>query len=329
MPMMTTSVFFMLSVAASALRMAEHAPSTCKPVPKDLEWGQLIDGKDAERGPNAFAHSSPNNKFDMKGLLNTLHFAQGEHNVEPLTLEMLEKVHGSGGMKFPYRGGSDQPGHDSLGCLPRLSNCTLKHDVVEGLPNTLVHMTWNAEQTCLQSIKIPKQKAPRKLLQEIVNEYNEKLSQCGSDCGFDAKLSAVADFLRKFAWLHPFRSGNGRIRTMLLQREVKRLGLGCGAMMFNNNRDVYFFNRARYEAKIREGLEMYREAAETNQNPWTIPANRKKHFKTFTVPPEMSAKCVMKNVNGNILTKEIPGLFDSVVPMSDLDESPLQESDLV
>merc|ERR1719345_266878 len=59
----------------------------------------------------------------------------------------------------------------------------------------------------------------------LIAQYNKKVTKRDTDQG---KIRALSNFLRNWAWLHPWSGGNGRIRNLVLQREIRQLGLGCG-----------------------------------------------------------------------------------------------------
>jgi len=123
----------------------------------------------------------------------------------------------------------------------------------------------------------------KKYLKELIAKYNTEVLQLATN---DEKLVRLATFLKEFAFLHPWGNGNGRFRTMIMNREVRRLGLGCGAMMYNNNKDLYFLKLETYIAKIKEGLSMYDRAVTSGISPWVDEAVVAKHKVEFA--PEIT-----------------------------------------
>lgn len=78
-------------------------------------------------------------------------------------------------------------------------------------------------------------------------------------------LNAIADLMRHLAWMHPLSDRNGRSRLLLLQFELRRNNIGCGTMMYNNNKNIYFDSLDVYVAKIQEGIKMYNRAQESDE----------------------------------------------------------------
>jgi len=108
------------------------------------------------------------------------------------------------------------------------------------------------------------------------------------------KLVRLAYYLKDFAFLHPWGNGNGRFRTMQLIHEVRRLGLGCGTFMYNNNKDLYFLTKKTYIEKIQEGIAMYDKGVADGKSPWLnedIVARHKARFSpNITMPGLMNCR---------------------------------------
>jgi len=86
-------------------------------------------------------------------------------------------------------------------------------------------------------------------MENIIKNYTESLKD-------QTPLHALANFMRSWAWLHPFTNCNGRTRALLLQHELKRLGLACGAFMYNNNGRVYLTTTDEFEEMLQEGIDV-------------------------------------------------------------------------
>merc|ERR1712146_462172 len=97
----------------------------------------------------------------------------------------------------------------------------------------------------------------------------------------DELLEILVSFTRSFAFLHPFSNGNGRLRNILLQRELRRLGIACGTMMFNYNKDAFVDGFSRQVSKIKEGIRMFDEAVASGKNPWLDQVTVEKHNADF------------------------------------------------
>lgn len=104
----------------------------------------------------------------------------------------------------------------------------------------------------------------------------------------DDLLILLARFLRSIAWIHPFTDCNGRTRVVLMQKELRRLGLACGAMMFNNNADIYVSTTDAYVDKLKEGMQVADRVLESYKKPW----NENKvatHVRNFPIPQSLEA----------------------------------------
>merc|ERR1712217_435339 len=117
-------------------------------------------------------------------------------------------------------------------------------------------------------------------LTQILDDYNRKMKSTPRNFT-QQRIAVIAEWLRQFAWLHPLQDGNGRVRTLLLQRELRYRGVAPGAFMFNNNRDIYFISPETYAAKIQEGSSMALLALKIHSNPWLNKSNVDAHFEHF------------------------------------------------
>eukprot|EP00931_Biecheleriopsis_adriatica_P003317 TRINITY_DN10480_c0_g3_i1.p1 TRINITY_DN10480_c0_g3~~TRINITY_DN10480_c0_g3_i1.p1 ORF type:complete len:230 (-),score=49.82 TRINITY_DN10480_c0_g3_i1:174-863(-) len=119
-------------------------------------------------------------------------------------------------------------------------------------------------------------------LQHLFDEYSVKLAACSNkEDSQNGRLQALAWLLRNLAFLHPLGDKNGRSRLCLLQYELRRLGIGRGTFMYNNNKDIYFEPVAVYVLKLREGISMYKRAATTKSNPWADVTQQKLHQEKY------------------------------------------------
>lgn len=135
------------------------------------------------------------------------------------------------------------------------------------------------------------------------------------------QLHALAKFMRAMAWLHPFTDANGRFRNLLMQREIKRLGLGCGAMMYNNNRDIYFTNTSTYARKIEEAISVANDAREAERasdrnkpavNPWLDPVRVARHGTRFPPPGNVDDSACVAAIREKRLNVEIKRQWGSI-----------------
>jgi len=177
--------------------------------------------------------------------------------------------------------------------------CEATRDAVFDINSDLLGTTSETQgkSKCVQSAWIRK-KSPEEVketLGRILQNYNEALQRLDltprAGNLSEQRLDILGTFLRQLAWLHPWLNGNGRTRTLLLQRELRCLGIAPGAMMYNNNRDIFFIDNVTYVSKIREGIRMASIAIHGNLtvNPWTDKERVSMHLQEF--PPPGNGKC--------------------------------------
>lgn len=263
-----------LAITAHGLKMKGEALPPA--IPQHLQWVLAVDGKDAEKGPHGYDGDG------FEDTLSTLPFVLS--NTEPLTPELAMRIHRSCCSALPWRTGGPMPMNGQYAaCFTRM-DCKDQEAALSGVPKEWTITTKGNQSGCLENIKsfIPARKRVPLLLQGIFAYYawdTKKLVQ--QNASFDAKLDRMAQMLRQVAWLHAFRNFNGRFRTLLLQREIRYLGLGSGAAMYNNNRDVFFMGLNTYKAKILEGIEMLDLSLEYGANAWLNLTNVQRHRERF------------------------------------------------
>jgi hypothetical protein len=99
----------------------------------------------------------------------------------------------------------------------------------------------------------------------MFDHYNEEVKTCSNN---DERIVALARLLMNLAYTHPLGDRNGRSRLLLLQFELRRAGIACGTMAFNNGKNVYYDTLDSYVERIKEGIQMYDDAMKTGKNPW-------------------------------------------------------------
>jgi len=165
-----------------------------------------------------------------------------------------------------------------LSCLSFVDE-KLKQELLVDLPPNILDVKLNPNGSINTIFKKHfNQSEITKHLEEIALQYNNDQREARNA---HQKLRHLAKFLRSLAWLHPFPDGNGRLRNLVLQRELRRLQLGCGAMMFNNNADIYFESSMVFVQKILEGIAAAKHALEHRQNPWHDAAWKHAHLRAF------------------------------------------------
>jgi len=235
-----------------------------------IQWGLVIDGKDAKNGPHAYG-----SEFDE--VLESLDFVLHQTGNDDLTWQLLMDIHSHCCSKKHFRSYGWVPISDhGCECFDQMTSKD-KDDVIRGIPNDFMV---SFKPTChLPSNKMSSEEIQAKLSQ-ILEQYNKDAKMVPRE---DKKqqITAIAMFLRKLSWLHPFKDGNGRFRTLLLQRELRHRGVARGAFMYNNNRDVFFISTDTYAAKIEEGIKMASLALERKSNPWVNQSHVEAHFEQF------------------------------------------------
>jgi hypothetical protein len=245
-------------------------------------WAVMIDGKDAEKGPHVYDWD---HEFFYKVAksLSDIYAKEGTpEGEEDLTLDLVEKIRkgafdGHAHYDPPYyKGGGGIMPHctDRMKCPDRLS-------LLERIPEYLYTFK-NGTEDCPTHLRPHVDGDKPDLLQRIIASYNEDLASARENGGKkNDMLNAIVAFARSFAFLHPFQNGNGRLRNLLLQREIRRLKVGCGTIMYNNNKDAFVDGWPRYRAKVLEGIQMFEEGYAKKANPWLNQTKQEMHLKHF------------------------------------------------
>lgn len=177
--------------------------------------------------------------------------------------------------------------------------CEATRGAVLDIPSDLRGTTTETQgnRSCVQTAWILRKSSEevKESLVRLLRNYNEALQSLDhvAHAGnlLEQRLEILGTFLRQLAWLHAWRNGNGRTRTLVLQRELRCLGIAPGAIMYNNNRDIFFIDNVTYMGKIREGIRMATIAIHSNLtvNPWTSKHRVATHLQEF--PPPGNGKC--------------------------------------
>jgi hypothetical protein len=240
-----------------------------------VKWGLLIDGKDATKGPYAYDHSG------FSTALESLDFVLHHTGSNDLTWELIINIHSRCCSAYDFRLSGMEPMSDfGCGCFQSMT-CKSKEDAIASIPEDFLRAFQG--EGCQSKCYFPHEMASqevKKNLFNILEQYNQDAKTVPHE---DKKQQTLilARFLRRLAWLHPFQDGNGRFRTLMLQRELRHRDIAHGAFMYNNNRDIYFISNDVYAAKIEEGIKMASLALETNSNPWVIESHVKAHLDRF------------------------------------------------
>jgi len=277
-----------------------------------LFWGMLLDGKDHTQGKSAY------NWHGFSPAYKSLSFILAKKaGKDELSYDMLMKTRKiccakemESNPTFDWagmrQGHYEPPVFKNFGCM----ECEHLKQIIAEVPEEYMKVTKGTNRfaktdnstkfakTCgdIETVLLrPKSvKKTQHLFKELIAAYNKDMK---TKVEKEEKIERLAQYLRDFAFLHPWGNGNGRFRTLQLNHEVRRLGLGCGAMMYNNNKDLYFLTKETYIAKIKEGIAMYDQAITTGQSPWVDPAVVENHKAQFSPEKVMPGLLDCKEAN--------------------------------
>jgi hypothetical protein len=294
-------LFLQLIASSHSLKVAlqssdrAQCPDVVNQTENVLFWGMILDGKDHSKGKEAY------DWHGFKDAYKALQFMLATKPDEPLEWTHLMKVRNvvvpKNGKNFGWaRSAQDLEGpvFRSYTCLECEHMKTLIADVPQEFWKIKMgtHQKKSADGSCPDYASVflkPKSvSTTQQTFQKLIEEYNadmEKLTDRSE------KLDRLTSFLKDYAFLHPWGNGNGRFRALMLNHEVRRLGLGCGAMMYNNNKDLYYITKKVYRQKIDEGIAMYDKAMASGTSPWVdenVVAEHKKRFDPDVVMPGLT-----------------------------------------
>jgi len=299
--------------------LVQKADATCPDISDHdnvLFWGMILDGKDHSQGKSAY------NWHDFKNAYKSLAFMMKEKPDEPLSYDLLMKARkiccNPEKQSTAFDWAAERPSayegamFRGYACL----ECDHLKTIIDETPKAYMHVkkgTTNSfaktqPKSCddIESVRLrPKSiEKTQKLFKELIHEYNQDIKTKVTD---EEKLARLATYLKEFAFLHPWGNGNGRFRTMMMNREVRRLGLGCGAMMYNNNKDLYYLKKETYVEKLQEGIAMYHSAVKTGTSPWVdeaVVAAHKERFAPEKVMPGLMDCEAAQSVTTGARTKK-------------------------
>jgi len=303
-------LLIVLVLPTYGIRMAQQttAASKCPSVSDNenvLFWGMILDGKDHPKGKHVYDWHGFGKAYEG------LDFLMQTKPDEPLEFAHLMKARhiccdnaekGGKGDSYDWAGKTanayEGPVFRSYTC----AECSHMVSLLNDVPIDLFKIkkgtnsnTKRSPEACKGYASVllrPKSVEETKTrFKSIVAEYNADLEKLSND---EDKLVRLASFLKDYAFLHPWGNGNGRFRAMMLNHEIRRLGLGCGTFMYNNNKDLYYITKKMYVEKIKEGIEMYNQAMATGQSPWLDPVVVARHKKQYnpniTMPGLMNCR---------------------------------------
>jgi len=280
-----------LRIRKSHVRWHSHLPITCPPMPLNESqwesgpfWGLFIDGHAAIRGPHAFDGDHDFFRKVSSSLSRMYASELTTEGREAPTIRLLEQIHWDQFGETPeHGGGGNHPG--GTGIVPQCTNlmdCDDRTSLLDHIPVEF----YTSSEPCHHDLHLKSLPYPKELLEYIIGDYEQGI-QDSLRSGRrrtvikDNLMGTLGIFSRRFGLLHPFREGNGRLRNFLVQRELRRLGLACGAMMYNFNKDVFVDGHERYLGKLKEGIAVFQEAIKTRVNPWALEGAAERHKLQF------------------------------------------------
>jgi len=234
------------------------AQLNCK---NEATWGLYIDGRDAHKGKGAYGKEygkAVKPVFDMI-------YAKAEEKQEP-GMELFTEIAKENGEHFHLVGTV----HHLTGAVRK---CLGKY------PKEQFHEIMSDVMTLDENFKFAGSKGEQ--LTTLFAEYNRRQNLATEEGNKEEQLRTIAFLVLNLAFAHPLMDHNGRSRLLLTQHELRRLNLGCGTFMYNNNRDMTFNTLNETAGKIKEGMLMYNIWEETGVNPWTDKKMQKKHRQDF------------------------------------------------
>jgi len=275
-------------------------------------WAVLIDGKDAQKGPNVydwdhdfFAKVST----ELSAIYKKEGTREGKQKLSQKIVEDFhENVFGKTKDKLGnvVQYGTNRGGDGIIGpCTDKLKCDDLK-SLLRHVPKEIFTAKTPEGKQKLNAHSCPKglQKAhltgARKevMLGEMIHNYTHGVKAAKGNK--KKMLTEVVKFSRVFAMMHPFQNGNGRVKNLILQRELRRLGIACGTMMYNYNKDVLVDGFPRHVRKVEEGIRVFDEtvAAKSTENPWLDEKTVDRHKTDFAAIHGLD-KCFAKKKFGS------------------------------
>jgi len=225
-------------------------------------WGVVLDGRSANGGRCAYGCPYAD---EMQAHLNAMYqmLNNRELPVDSLTIEHFKKI------------------REMLGANWRKYNNPISNEV-HYCHSTAMHPD-QVQQIMADVTSVNAQYEPRapvnniEVVTGLLNTYNNGVATATS---VDDLMVNLARLLRNLAFIHPLANRNSRSRLLILQYELRRLNIACGASLFNYGKNIYFETLDTTVMRFREGIQVYQEGRQTNfqVNPWTQQATIDRHF---------------------------------------------------
>lgn len=254
------------AITLNKFQLASGADAVCDDkATEGVAWGIVIDGRNADQGPNAYGENY------IARVLRQVQGAQmlaDDAGPELRYSDWANLTHNR-----HYRTYSNPIHNEVQTCQKSVFDKTRINDIFDG-----GHGITIMDRKYKDLLDRKQAKDYEEAISGLIAQYNKKLKVAQND---EDKLHAIAFLMRNLAYLHPLADENGRSRILLTQFELRRLKLGCGTMLYNNNKDIYFQTEEEFVGKLKEGLQKYREAEATGQNPWQEKDAKQKHKEAF------------------------------------------------
>lgn len=211
-------------------------------------WGIWIDGRHQYKGPNAYGESYT--KVMSKGVQNVYDMLASPERIRSLNVQVFEQLASGVGAHYRAR---QEPNYWPLAC----------HRV---LPRSYRNSIMKNVSSCTKGSPYRPLQDYRLALQELFAAYETSMAAARED----KKIHVIASLLIDLAYLHPFRQKNSRARVLLAQLELRRHGIACGTMLYNNGHVIYAMTEDILASSISEGIRAYDTARLTNfmLSPW-------------------------------------------------------------
>jgi len=242
-------------------------------VSKDM-WGLWVDGRDAHRGIDAYGEKYHNPV--MSSLQVAYQLAQSQPDVELIyqTFILMIKT-----LQPSWRASPNPVSEEVRPCHE-----VMPQDVVQDIMSTVEH-NWTDPYMVSRPPR-PAHHYHKSFLAQLFDTYNKEVHDFP---GRDAELLSIARLAQNMAFLHPLGDQNGRSRLLLIQYLLRQRHIGCGTMMYNNNKNIYFSTASDYAKILDEGTKIYDKASVNSfsTNPWSTPEVQDSHRAHFPTPAYM------------------------------------------
>jgi len=277
----TTFLFLALAscpISIVALRVTEHVAtdkgyvdvSKCEKVANEQMWGVWIDGRSATKGKDAYGKGY--HRAVMSSLQSVYQLVPdgADANLD-IYLQVMRNL------------------QQSWRSFPNPIRKEIKQCHEDAMPEDTIRKIMTTVQV-VDADYLPEEPMTAQgygnMLTKLFADYASEVSGYP---GRESELFSMAKLLQNMAFLHPLGDQNGRSRLALLQYMLRQRKLGCGTMMHNNNKNIYFETASNYAKSLDEGIKIYETASKTGFliNPWQTEEVQTSHAILFPQPQYM------------------------------------------